>query len=228
MDDEIEKKKFGILKVKVMAELHKFFRPELINRFDEVILFEPLRYVHMKKIVEIQLKGVRKAMEDQDMGFSCTDAAVKEIVRNGFDPVFGARPLRRAIQKLVENPISSLIIERKIVAGNQVLVDFDGQNFVFNIEKTQLVDKGTLQKNQVKRFLCELCANRYETEVAVNATVICSKCGSKKVQEIFEDPSLKTPEKEKSPSEAPVASMPPMEATPPQAEAPQMTQGAPV
>ena len=151
IDDEIEKKKFGYLKEKVMAELHKFFRPELINRFDEVIMFEPLRFIHMKRIVEIQLKSVVKAMEEQDMGFSCSDAAVKEIVRNGFDPVFGARPLRRAIQKLVENPISSLIIEKKMSAGNQVAVDFDGQNFVFNLDKVENQGGGTV-KNPVKNM----------------------------------------------------------------------------
>src|SRR3989339_1860278 len=189
IDDEIEKKKFGLLKEKVMTELHKFFRPELINRFDEVIIFEPLRFIHMKRIVEIQLKGVRKAMEDQDMGFSCTDVAVKEIVRNGFDPVFGARPLRRAIQKLVENPISGLIIEKKVVAGNQVLVDFDGQNFVFNVERTELVSKDKLKEGKMKKYLCEMCANRFETESAPNSTPICSKCASSKVQEVFENPA---------------------------------------
>jgi len=205
IDDEIEKKKFGVLKSKVMGELHKFFRPELINRFDEVIIFEPLRFIHMKKIVAIQLKGVAKAMEEQDMGFSCTDAAIKEIVRNGFDPVFGARPLRRAIQKLVENPISSLIIERKVVAGNQVLVDFDGQNFVFNIERTQLVLKEELAKAVKKRYLCEVCANRFENEVIPNSTAVCSKCASSKVQEVFEDPSILREEKQvAAPEEKPV------------------------
>lgn len=200
VDDEIEKKKFGYLKEKVMAELHKFFRPELINRFDEVIMFEPLRFIHMKRIVEIQLKSVVKAMEEQDMGFSCTDAAVKEIVRNGFDPVFGARPLRRAIQKLVENPISSLIIEKKMSAGNQVAVDFDGQNFVFNLDKVESQDSKTAKK-PVKKHVCEVCANRFETEIIPNSTPVCSKCGVSKVQELYEDagsnPPIK-PEPEKA------------------------------
>ena len=165
-----------------MAELHKFFRPELINRFDEVIMFEPLRFVHMKRIVEIKLKSVVKAMEEQDMGFSCADAAVKEVVRNGFDPVFGARPLRRAIQRLIENPISSLIIEKKMGPGNQVTVDFDGQNFIFNLDKTgNTIEKSS--KNIVKKYTCEVCGNRYETEIIPNSTPVCSACGAGKVRE---------------------------------------------
>ena len=188
IDDEIEKKKFGVLKSKVMEELHKFFRPELINRFDEVVVFEPLRFIHMKFIVKIQLKGVRKAMEDQDMGFSCTDAAIKEIVRSGFDPVFGARPLRRAIQKLVENPLSSLIIEKKVKPGNQVLVDFDGQDFVFNIEKTEIVTGVSDKASQAKKkYLCESCANKFITEIVLNSTLICSKCASHEISEVFDE-----------------------------------------
>lgn len=229
VDQEIEKKKFLVLKEKVMNELMKFFRPELVNRFDEVIMFEPLRYEHMAKIVKIQLKSVQKAMEDQNMGFSCTDRAIKEIARNGFDPVFGARPLRRAIQRLLENPISSLIIEHKVLPGDEVQVDFDGENLVFNVSKTKLVEK----KDEAvrKKYLCELCANRFEQEVVANSTVVCSKCATPKVQEVFEDPGTaaqpkKEEKKEENPAPAP-ASPPSFQAPlpPVQAESPQATAG---
>ncbi len=184
IDEEVDQKKYGFVKDKVMGELRKFFRPELINRFDEVIIFEPLRFVHMIAIVKLQLKSVGKSLEDQDMGFMYTDSAVKEIVRSGFDPIYGARPLRRAIQKLIENPISTLIIDGKVKAGDQILVDFDGENFIFNVEKVELVDVSKLQKQVIKNFLCEVCANRFKTEVIPNATTVCSKCSSKKVQEV--------------------------------------------
>jgi ATP-dependent Clp protease ATP-binding subunit ClpA len=72
----------------------------------------------MISIVKLQLKALTKLLEEQELGFSVTDAATKEIVRSGFDPIYGARPLRRAIQKLVENPISELIIARKVVPGD--------------------------------------------------------------------------------------------------------------
>ncbi len=198
IDEELDQKKYGLVKDKVMNELRKFFRPELINRFDEVIVFEPLRFIHMMAIVKLQLKGVRKSLEDQDMGFLYTDAAVKEIVRAGFDPIYGARPLRRAIQKLIENPISTLIIETKVKAGDQILVDFDGENFVFDVEKVELVDASKLREQKTKKFLCEVCANKFETEVIEHATIVCSKCASKKVQEVVKDEKAKDEKKSAS------------------------------
>lgn len=191
VDEELDTKKYGLVKDTVMSELRKFFRPELINRFDEVIIFEPLRFIHMIAIVKLQLKSVGKSLEDQDIGFMYTESAVKEVVRSGFDAIYGARPLRRAIQKLIENPISSLIIDGKVKAGDQILVDFDGENFVFNIEKVELVDVSKLEKQTIKNFLCEVCANKFKTEVVNNATTVCSKCSSKKVQKIAEEEKSK-------------------------------------
>ncbi len=187
VENEVDTKKYSLVKEKVMKELRKFFRPELINRFDEVIVFEPLRFIHMIAIVKLQLTGVGKQLEDQNMGFIYTDAAIKEVVRSGFDPVYGARPLRRAIQKLIENPISTMIIEGKVKPGDQILVDFDGENFVFNVEKVELVDASKLPKQVRKNFLCEACGNRFTTDVLDSATPICSKCASKKVQEFIEE-----------------------------------------
>ena len=182
VEDENDKKKYGGVKDKVMGELRKFFRPELINRFDETIIFEPLKFEHMMLIVRLQMKGVAKLLEEQGIGFSFTDSSVKEIVRNGFDPIYGARPLRRAIQKLVENPISGLIIDGKLKTADIVVVDFDGENFVFNVEKTELVASDTLKHEDVQKFFCESCANEFETEVMPTATTVCTRCASKNVQ----------------------------------------------
>ncbi|MCX6732620.1 MAG: AAA family ATPase [Candidatus Roizmanbacteria bacterium] len=209
IDEEVYKKKFASLKEKVMNEMLKFFRPELVNRFDEVIMFEPLRFEHMTRIAKIQLKGVQKAMEDQDMGFAYTEAAIKEIARTGFDPVFGARPLRRAIQRIVENPISSLIIEKKANPGDEVVVDFDGQQFVFNIQKATLLEKK--EQKQGKKYLCNLCAARFTTEVVPNATIICSSCGSSKVQEQFDIDAPVTPPVQKEEQKPPVETQLPKE-----------------
>ncbi len=198
IDSEIHKKQFESLKGKVMAEMLKFFRPELVNRFDETIMFEPLRYEHMTRIAKIQLKGVQKSMEDQDMGFTCTEAGVKEIAREGFDPVFGARPLRRAIQKIVENPISGLIIEKKANAGDEVEVDFDGQQFVFNVRKATLLEKK--EQKQGKKFLCDVCAAKFSTEIAPNSTIVCASCGSAKIQEQFDIDAMPTQKEEPKPS----------------------------
>ena len=197
IDSEIHKKQFESLKEKVMAEMLKFFRPELVNRFDETIMFEPLRFEHMTRIAKIQLKGVQKSMENQDMGFAYTEAGVKEIAREGFDPVFGARPLRRAIQKIVENPISSLIIEKKANAGDEVEVDFDGQQFVFNVRKATLLEKK--EQKQGKRFLCDVCAAKFSTEIIANSTGICASCGSTKIQEQFDIDAMPTQKEEQKP-----------------------------
>lgn len=170
-------KQYEEMKAKVMAELNKFFRPELINRFDEVIVFEPLRFEHMMQIVKLQLKGLGKLLEDQNIGFSYSDDVLKEIVNAGFDPIYGARPLKRAIQKLLENPISALIIENKVKVGSTIHVEIDGENFVFNVEQTEMTVA------QKKQFACGKCGETFETEVVSNTTVICPKCASKNVHD---------------------------------------------
>lgn len=190
-EEETDKKKYSLIKDKVMNELLKFFRPELVNRFDEVIIFEPLKFVHMIDIVKLQLKSLTKLLEEQEMGFSATDSAIKEIVRSGFDPIFGARPLRRAIQRLIENPISELIIAKKVTPGDTIIVDFNGEEFVFNVEREEKKASSASGKQDInsadeveKMFFCEKCANTFSTKVRSDATTICSKCANKDVQEI--------------------------------------------
>lgn len=200
VEEELDKKKYDLIKNKVMSELRTFFKPELINRFDEVIIFEPLKFVHMMAIVKLQLKSVGKLLEDQGIGFSYTDTAVKEVVRAGFDPIYGARPLRRAIQRLIENPISTLIIEKKVKESDTILVDYDGENFVFNIEKVELVLEDSLKKEaKVKKYLCESCGNKFETDYVKNATYFCPKCVSKKIQEVsdIKEETVSSTDKEK-------------------------------
>lgn len=196
VEKENDQKKFGLIKDKVMNELRSFFRPELINRFDEVVIFDTLKFEHMTAIVKLQLKGVSSLLEDQGIGFLYTDSAIKEIVRSGFDPIYGARPLRRAIQKLVENPLSTMIIEGKVKQGDQILGDFDGESFIFNIEKTELVPEQTLQKSKTQKFMCETCAHQFATEVFQNATSICPHCSSIKLQPVV-DTVQKTQDEQK-------------------------------
>ncbi len=173
------KKEIEAIKEKVMNELRKFFRPELINRFDEVTVFEPLTYENVAKIVRLQLKEIEKLLEDQDMGMSVSDRAVEEIAKVGFDPVYGARPLQRTIQRLIENPISTLIIKQQLKAGDVVKVDFDGKEFTFNVGKGQL-----LEVEEKPEFLCGTCSKKFKTEVVKNATTICPFCASSTVKRI--------------------------------------------
>jgi len=177
-----EQEKYEEVKKKVLQELQKVLRPELINRFDEVIIFEPLKPEHMRDIVKLQLKGVAKLLEDQGIGLNYKDKAVETIVETGFDPLYGARPLRRAIQKLIENPLSSMIIEKKVKPGDLITIDCDGENLVFNIEKTELINQSG--DEDIKNFTCDACGASFQSETVKNSTQICQKCASIKVREI--------------------------------------------
>ncbi|MFH0979826.1 MAG: AAA family ATPase [Candidatus Roizmanbacteria bacterium] len=177
---------FQDIRKKVMAELLKFFKPELVNRFDEVTVFEPLTFQNMTEIVKLQLKGVSKLLEDQEIGLFYEDSVVEEIVQAGFDPIYGARPLRRAIQKLIENPISNLVIENKVKIGDIIRVRVEKNNLVFDVEKTTMVTK------DFQKYLCRDCSNNFENEVVKNYTAICPKCGKKNVVKQNEKPAIKS------------------------------------
>jgi ATP-dependent Clp protease ATP-binding subunit ClpC len=182
VEDNRDKDKFKGIKEKVIIELTKFFKPELINRFDEVIVFEPLRFQDMIEIVKLQLKGIIKLIEEQDMGFAYTDEVVTEVVKAGFDPIYGARPLRRAIQKLIENPISNLIIDGKTKTGDLIRVRVDKGELIFEVEKTIDVGIGHDRPVLTKKYHCQTCGWDFENEVIQNSTVICPKCGKKNEQ----------------------------------------------
>ncbi len=175
VEDEKDKSNFKGIKDKVMGELTKFFKPELINRFDEVIVFEPLRFQDMVEIVKLQMKGIIKLIEEQNMGFAYTDEVISEIVKAGFDPLYGARPLRRAIQRLIENPISNLIIDGKVKPGDLIRARVDRDELIFEIEKTVFQPKVT------KKYHCQACGWDFENEVIQNSTTICPKCAKKDV-----------------------------------------------
>ncbi len=186
---------YGQLKKKVMDELLKFFRPELVNRFDEVIVFEPLQFKHMAAIARLNMKKIIKLMLDQEMGFSYTDSAIKIIAKEGFDPVFGARPMRRAIQKLIENPLSELIVAGNIKAGDTVIADAKGDQIAFDIQKSVAlpdVQGGSVSGDvspQMKKYMCETTNKVFDTEVRSTATVVSAYVGSPKVHEMAADAS---------------------------------------
>ncbi len=111
------------IKLAVMAEVKSYFRPEFINRIDEVVVFHSLDEKHIKSIARIQLGYLEKRLAAMEMKFDITDAALAEIANAGFDPVYGARPLKRAIQAQLENPLSRLILEGSYAPKDTVKVD---------------------------------------------------------------------------------------------------------
>ena len=114
---------YQVIKLAVMGEVKTYFCPEFINRIDEVVVFHSLDEKHIKSIARIQLEYLEKRLGAMEMKFAITDAALSEIANAGFDPVYGARPLKRAIQAQLENPLSRLILEGKYAPKDTVKVD---------------------------------------------------------------------------------------------------------
>mgnify|MGYP001558225534 CR=1 FL=1 len=120
------------IKSRIMEALLKQFRPEFVNRFDDIIIYRSLRPEDMAKIVELMLVSVGKMLAEQGLGLQATPAAKQLLAQIGFDPVYGARPLRRAIQERVENPIANYLIGGNLKRGDSAVVDVGAaQNFIF-------------------------------------------------------------------------------------------------
>ncbi len=109
-----------------MEALRAVFRPEFINRIDEIVIFNPLGKEHLEKIVDMLVKSVEKLLEERKITLELTPAARELLLREGYDPAYGARPLRRTIQRLIQDPLAMQILEGKLLPGERVVVDRDG------------------------------------------------------------------------------------------------------
>ena len=119
------------MKENILEELKRTFRPEFINRIDEIIVFHALEDEHLKQIADLMLQSVIKRLEQKEIYGEVTDAAKEHMTREGFDPLYGARPLRRAIQRALEDNLSEEIIAGRIAAGDKVLVDVENNKLIF-------------------------------------------------------------------------------------------------
>src|SRR5213079_906403 len=109
----------------VMATLHGHFKPEFLNRVDDIIIFRPLGKEQLVKIVDLRLEDLRRLLADRKISLELTDAAKELLFTEGFDPNFGARPLKRAIQKLVQDPLALKILDGEVLHGDHVVVHAD-------------------------------------------------------------------------------------------------------
>ncbi len=107
----------------VMAELRRSFRPEFLNRLDEIILFRPLTRENLNSIIDLMVESLRKRLKDRDLDLELTDAAKELIIERGYDPLYGARPLRRVLQSSVETLVARTILRGDISAGSTITVD---------------------------------------------------------------------------------------------------------
>ena len=129
---EDQEQKYEKMKEKVMTELRKTFRPEFLNRIDETIVFHSLSKEHIKKIADLMLDELRERLDEKDINIEVTEKAKDKIVEEGYDSEFGARPLRRAIQKLIENELSTRLLGGQIVEGDNVKVDENKGDLTFS------------------------------------------------------------------------------------------------
>lgn len=126
---------FAVAKKEIMADVKRFFRPEFLNRIDEIIVFKPLEQKDLRQIVDILLKDLTKRLGEKGVALDWTTAADDVLVEEGTDFAYGARPLKRAIQKLVEDPIAEMLLSSSVKEGNTIHVDsLDKKKLVFTTE----------------------------------------------------------------------------------------------
>lgn len=121
---------YAQMKESVMEVVTHNFRPEFINRIDEVVVFHPLGHAHIKNIAQIQLGRLYKRLEERGYTATLTDAALELLGNTGFDPVYGARPLKRAIQQEIENPLAQQILSGKLIPGKPITIDVENDHIV--------------------------------------------------------------------------------------------------
>jgi len=122
---------YGVIKLAVMAEVKNQFRPEFVNRIDEVVVFHALGEEHIKSIAQIQLGVLKARLAKLEYGLDVSDAALAELAKTGFDPVYGARPLKRAIQSELENPLAKAILEGRFAPRDTIRADWRGGRMTF-------------------------------------------------------------------------------------------------
>ncbi|MEO0435150.1 MAG: ATP-dependent chaperone ClpB [Cyanobacteria bacterium J06656_5] len=131
---------FEEMQDRVLGALRGHFRPEFLNRVDDLIIFHPLSKDELRSIVEIQLKRLYKLLADQKITLHVSESAIDYVAEKGYDPVYGARPLKRAIQRELENPIATKILENTFVEGCQVFIDHIEDRLKFQVKTAEAVD----------------------------------------------------------------------------------------
>jgi ATP-dependent Clp protease ATP-binding subunit ClpB len=122
---------YELMKASVMEVVGNHFRPEVINRIDEVVVFHSLRKEQVRGIAEIQLNRLRKRLTERELTLTLTSTAMDKLVDVGFEPIYGARPLKRAIQQWIENPLAQELLAGKYLPGSEIGVDVEAGKFTF-------------------------------------------------------------------------------------------------
>ncbi|WP_039033050.1 MULTISPECIES: ATP-dependent chaperone ClpB [Shewanella] len=131
IQEQFSHQSYDEMKAQVMNVVQHHFRPEFLNRIDETVVFHPLESEHIKSIAAIQVESLRQRLLEKEFELEITDAALSFIARAGFDPVYGARPLKRALQQEVENPLAQKLLRGELLPGQPIKVDYRDDNLVF-------------------------------------------------------------------------------------------------
>ena len=130
-ESKTEKQRYEAMKEKVMAEVKKTFRPEFLNRLDEIIVFHELAEEQLRSIVDLMVRDLQKRLAERKLDIELTKKAKSWLVKEGYDPVFGARPLRRVIERYVENPLATRLLKGEFKEGDTVKVDLGDEGMTF-------------------------------------------------------------------------------------------------
>ena len=131
LNSMLSPEEYNDTKEKVLAVLRQQFKPEFLNRIDETIFFKALNLKQLSKIVDIQMDYLRKLLKDQELEFVITDDAKEYLATQGFNPIYGARPLKRVIRQMVENPLSKMILAQQFKKGDKIKIDLDDDKLMF-------------------------------------------------------------------------------------------------
>ena len=117
-----------------MDDLRAHFRPEFLNRLDEIIMFKPLTKANIGNIVDLMVKDLDKRLSDQELSLTLTEAAKENVIENGYDPVYGARPLKRYLQNYVETLAAKKILSGDVHTGDTLVLDVENGEFVVRVQ----------------------------------------------------------------------------------------------
>jgi len=137
---ESDEHSYEKMKDRVMEEMKRAFRPEFVNRIDDIIVFHSLNEQHIKSIIRLMISKINKQITDKGLELILTPAAEDMLLEKGYDPTYGARQLRRTIQKHIEDPLAEAIVRGQLVDSARIEVDVEGGNFVFREARPQAAD----------------------------------------------------------------------------------------
>jgi ATP-dependent Clp protease ATP-binding subunit ClpC len=141
-ETKTQKLDYDTMKERVLAEMKKTFRPEFINRINETIVFHQLTEEQLRQIVDLLVKDLQELLAERKLNIELSDKAKSWLAKEGYDPVYGARPLRRAIERYVENPLSAKLLSGEFGEGDTVKVDLGEKGLTFSAEEATIKVKG--------------------------------------------------------------------------------------